>query len=222
MLNSIRFICCSILILTACAPALSSPAVPDDDASPEASPALSATLPAGEPTLTPPQETATDLARAAMSASSSTSTLESSSAETLPLTTIAQQAPLGDLPAEPLYTVVSQPEEWRELQAVLPAPAVEAGLQASQSADRLLVVAFAGMRPSSGYQITIEAVRWQNDHLAITISQTTPGADDIVEPATTLPYHLVTLPTEISAGTDLSYVFYGEEGTILAQKNVEK
>jgi hypothetical protein len=142
-------------------------------------------------------------------------------AATIPFTTIAQEAPLGDEPAEPLYTLVVRADGWDELRGRLPGRAFEAGSQAGLSDHDLIVVAFAGMQDNSGHSVTIEGITREGDRLNISLAHTGPGPGEIVETASTLPYHLVSLDSkELGGSRPLGLTFLDRQGGILGQGNV--
>ena len=148
--------------------------------------------------------------------------LKNPSPLTIPLTSIAHEAPLGDHPSEPLFTVVAFPEEWNKLRGRVPDQAIEAGIRYGKLNDKLILVAFAGIKPSSGHSITLNSVVQEGDQLFVHIFHTKPGLNKIVEPATTLPYHLVTLPKEKLYPTHiLTFVFCDEKGHVLNQCDIE-
>jgi hypothetical protein len=133
----------------------------------------------------------------------------------IPFSTIAQDAPLGDEPADPAYTVVAAPEGWSDLQNQLPSEAMEAGRDADPS--QLILIAFTGAKASSGYSSTIETIRRQADQLIVTVSEQAPGENDIVEPAMTLPFHVVAVPNdEVPEGVTAVH-FQSESGQPLSQ-----
>lgn len=139
----------------------------------------------------------------------------------LPQVTIAHESPLGDHPAEPYYTVVAHPDEWSELQGQLPTTAIEAGVQAGPAQDSLIVVAFSGTKDTSGYSLTIESVALDQDRILVTVSQQDPEPGAIVEPATTLPYHLVAVPREtVVPEHGLTVEFRDQDGIVLEQKDL--
>lgn len=143
------------------------------------------------------------------------------STATMPFTTIAQEAPLGDHPAAPLYAVVSHPGEWDQLRGRLPDEAVEAGIRSTQLNGDLIVVAFAGVKYASGHSITVNNIVQEGDQLVIVVSETAPRPDDIVEPATTLPYHLVAFPGEsLDLDRVRTFVFRDEQGAVLSQEDL--
>jgi hypothetical protein len=149
-----------------------------------------------------------------------TTTAASSSAATLSLHTISRDAPLGSEPDEPLYTVVASPDGWDKLRGRLPDRALEAGAQSGPSRGKLTVVAFAGVRPSSGYRVTVERIVQERAQLIVTVALETPAPEGIVEPATTLPYHLVALSTDQLPRRPLSFIFRDLQGTDLASGQI--
>jgi hypothetical protein len=135
--------------------------------------------------------------------------------------TIAHEAPLGDHPTDPLYTVVVHPDEWSELQGQLPEAAIRAGLQAGPEQDNLIVVAFAGVKGTSGYSLTVESVVRDQDLAIVTVSQQSPEPGNVVEPAMTLPYHLVAAPREALVSVQgVTVEFRDPEGIILERKEL--
>jgi hypothetical protein len=139
----------------------------------------------------------------------------------LPVWTIAQEAPLGDHPTEPFYTVVARPDEWSELQGRLPPVAIQAGVQAGPEDGSVIVVGFGGAKGSSGHSLTVESVVQDGDRVIVTISQQAPDPDAIREPAMTLPYHLVAIPTEaLDLPRGLTFEFRDQAGLVLSHKEV--
>ncbi len=160
------------------------------------------------------------LSIAAMMVTACTPTVqpEAAPSNSIPFATVAQGTPLGDQPDQPLYTVVTQPDRWQELTGRMPAEAGQAGVDAVQS-NQILVLAFAGARSSSGYQISVERIVREGDRLVITVSETEPDPDQIVEPATTLPYHLVALsPNDVNTATVSTIIFQNTDEAILNQQ----
>ncbi len=144
--------------------------------------------------------------------------LSAQSTTTIPFITIAQQATLRGGPTGPFYTVVKAAQGDR-LPGQLPARIAEAGLQAGQV--NLIIVAVAGVKSSSGYSITIEKISQADQQLIIEVSQTEPEADDIVEPAATMPYHLAAVNAEALDPADVScFTFQNVKGDILEQGEI--
>ena len=144
--------------------------------------------------------------------------IEEPSTLDISITDIAHEAPLGDHPSEPLYTVVTFPKEWNKLRGRIPDRAIEAGIRTGELNDNLILIAFAGVKPSSGYSITFKRVVQEGDYLFIHIFHTKPSLNKIVEPASTLPYHLVRLPKEkLYPARILTFEFYDEKENTLSQ-----
>jgi hypothetical protein len=136
----------------------------------------------------------------------------------IPYRTIAQDAPLGSHPADPLYTIVTSLQGWEALKDRLPPPALQAGQHAFQGGDELLVVAFAGAMGSSGYKITIEGISQESGGVIVQLRMEKPDPETIVEPAMTLPYHLISLNwQDIVKRQPLSFTFLDQDGVILNQ-----
>jgi hypothetical protein len=186
------------LTLTACGPA------PSPEASPTAPPlALPTVLPTATATVGPVSHPTSTV----FVPQTTTEQPGQSSTATISFIIIAQEAPLGDYPAEPFYTVIGRSGKWDELREVLPDRAIEAGIQASSSKDDLIV--------------TVESIVQAGDQLVIVVSQTVPGSDDIVEPATTLPYHLVAVPMKsLDLARVRTFIFHDVQGTILNQGDI--
>lgn len=110
-------------------------------------------------------------------------------AAAVPFTTIAHGALLGAVPASPLYTVL-EPAEWDQLRSLLPASLFQAGVPAAGS-ETLIVVAVAGVKNSSGYELTIRRITRSGSLLTVVVEETGPEPEQIVEPAATVPYHIV-------------------------------
>ena len=138
------------------------------------------------------------------------------------LTSIAHEAPLGGHPREPLYAVATSSKEWNKLRGRIPDQAIEAGIRTGELNDNLILIAFGGAKPSSGYSITFKRVVQEGDYLFIHIFHTKPSLNKIVEPASTLPYHLVTLPKEkLYPARILTFVFFDEKDNVLNQGDIK-
>jgi hypothetical protein len=131
---------------------------------------------------------------------------------TLPVTLLLQAAPLGDTPAQPVYTIVTDPKEWDNLNGQIP----EAALQAGRKADVPIIVAFAGVKGSSGYQVDVPRAQLEADRLIITVEVAAPGADDITEPATTLPFAIATIPSDTLSAAR-AYTIIDDRGVELSR-----
>lgn len=140
---------------------------------------------------------------------------------TIPFWTIAHEAPLGDHPTEPHYAVVSQPGEWSELDGHLPPAAIEAGRKAGPAQDHLIVAAFAGVKGTSGYSLTLDSLVVDENRVIVTVSQQAPEPAAVREPAMTLPYHLVAVPMDaLGPARSLAFEFRDQTGLVLSHKEV--
>jgi hypothetical protein len=141
----------------------------------------------------------------------------------LPFTTIAQQAPLGDEPSDPLYTLVVRADGWDGLREQLPECAIDAGSRAGLSENDLIIVAFSGIQDHSGYSVTIERIVFSDDALVISVVHTTPAPGKIVEPASTLPYHLAAVPgKELGGSGPLTFTFRDSQGGTLGEGTISR
>jgi hypothetical protein len=148
-------------------------------------------------------------------------TTSPSSTGTVPFATVKQAQPLGTEPGAPYYAAVAQPGEWNQLRSHLPAAAIEAGQHAAQTAPALYLVAAAGRKGSSGYRITIESITQEGKLLNVMVTQTAPQPEAIVEPAATLPYHLVVVdPQQLPAAASYDIVFRTEQGDELQRQTI--
>lgn len=133
----------------------------------------------------------------------------------LSFTSIAQDAPLGDEPAEAAYVAIDDAEGWERAAERLPADAVEAGRSAMD--NRVVFVAFAGAKGSSGYQIAIQSMVVQDDELLVTVAEESPGEEEVVEPAMTVPFHVVAVAAEAIPDGTTTVRFQDEGGRTLAE-----
>jgi len=135
--------------------------------------------------------------------------------KSIPFKTITQEAPLGDKPAQPYYGVIEQLSDLDNLVDKLPPQALEAARQAYQPGG-LILVTFAGVKGSNGYQITIQSIWEEENQIIIQVVQTKPGASQVVEPAKTLPFYLVGLTrTDLPQNSSYDFVFKDDLGQIL-------
>jgi hypothetical protein len=135
--------------------------------------------------------------------------------KSIPFNTITQEAPLGDQPAQPYYGVIEQLSDLDNLVDKLPPQALEAARQAYQPGG-LIFVAFAGVKGSNGYQITIQSIWEEENQIIIQVVLTKPGALQVVEPAKTLPFYLASLTsTDLPQNPPFEFVFKDDLGQIL-------
>lgn len=144
---------------------------------------------------------------------------EAASAIAIPVTPLIQGAPLGDAPAQPIYALVAKDSDWDRLAGRIPEAALKSGRQAD-AATQVVVVAFGGVKGSSGYQVAVRRAILQADALTITVAMSGPSADAIVEPANTLPFALATLPRAALAAAR-SYTIVDERGNALARDRIQ-
>jgi hypothetical protein len=141
---------------------------------------------------------------------------------TISFTTVYKGAPLGDRPAEPLYTVVNDISQWNKIRERLPARVVDAVKRGFQFNGNLLVIAFAGAKSSSGYSIKLNSIVQKDHFLLVEISQTSPAPNEIVEPAFTLPAHITAISKKSLIPTKfLTFVFHDAHGNVHKQVAVE-
>jgi hypothetical protein len=139
---------------------------------------------------------------------------------------IEQAAPLGDHPKDPLYSVITDSAQWDTLAASVPTQALEAGKKAQASAlparQELYLLAFAGVRGTSKYKLSIITIKLEGERCTVVVVETQPAPGEVVEPATTLPYVLAAIPYEaLPRGDRLTFVFANPQGTVLSQQEVQ-
>ena len=135
--------------------------------------------------------------------------------KSIPFKTIKQEAPLGDQPTQPYYGVVEQLSDLDNLASKLPPQALEAARQAYQPGG-LILVTFAGVKGSNGYQIAIQSIWEEENQIIIQVVQIKPGVSQVVEPAKTLPFYLAGLTrTDLPQNSPLEFVFKDDLGQIL-------
>lgn len=144
---------------------------------------------------------------------------ETASVIAIPVTPLIQAAPLGDAPAQPIYALVAEDSDWDRLAGRIPEAALKSGRQAD-AATQVVVVAFGGVKGSSGYQVAVRQAILQADALTITVAMSGPSADAIVEPASTLPFALAALPRDALAAAR-SYMIVDERGNTLARDRIQ-
>jgi len=138
--------------------------------------------------------------------------------DSLPFQVIDEAAPLRDQPEQPLFTVVGAPDEWDALAGSLPQEAIAAGMQVSTDTENLILVVFAGQKPSSGHSIAVEGIYPQEDVYLVQVEEILPDPGQITEPAVTLPYQIVAISkTEFPAVADITFVFQDTQNKELAR-----
>lgn len=117
--------------------------------------------------------------------------------------------------------MVTRPSEWGELDGHLPPSAIESGRKAGPAQDHLIVAAFAGVKGTSGYSLTLDSLVVDENRVIITVSQQAPEPGAVREPAMTLPYHLVAVPLEaLGPARSLAFEFRDQAGLFLSHKEV--
>ena len=145
----------------------------------------------------------------------------SPTAASIPMQTISKGAPLGDDPAEPFYAVITTAKEWNDLEGRVPESVQEAGRTYEPKETEILLLAIAGVKGTSGYAITIQDVRIEGGQVIVQLSETAPGPDEIVEPASTLPFHLVAITLEaLPKEGFMIFSFQDDQGGILGQQEI--
>lgn len=133
----------------------------------------------------------------------------------IPFETIAQGAVLGDTPQESAYLVIESPTKWDQVQELLPDQVVTQ-VKMESGIDDIVLLAYAGVKKSSGYAIEIKSVTVQGCEIKVIISETPPAEDAIVEPATTLPFHAISiLKGNLGTGDTYTLYFNNEKGGVL-------
>lgn len=131
---------------------------------------------------------------------------------------VQQAAPLGDHPKEAYYSVITSASDLEALITRLPGSAIEE-IKAAQASDHALyLLAFAGVRGSSGYGLNITSIDQQGNQFTVVVAETKPAPESIVEPAMTLPYVIAAVPaSELPQGERLFFIFTNPQGTTLGQ-----
>jgi hypothetical protein len=140
----------------------------------------------------------------------------------IPLEVQSQGAVLGEGAPEAKYLVVRSPDQIDSLKDELPSIVLEqlravSGLGEGKAA----ILAYAGVKSSSGYSIEVTSVRMENGVITIHVDQSAPGSDEIVEPATTQPYYLGVITIEdLELDQSMEVRFVDSEGRTIAQDTI--
>ncbi len=101
---------------------------------------------------------------------------------------------MGDSPQEPFYLLFDDFKNLENKSVHLP-EIVHRKIRGQSAVDRrFYALAYAGSKPTSGYSISIERIYTEGGTLFISMQETSPPPDQIVEDAHTLPFHLVSFP----------------------------
>lgn len=142
--------------------------------------------------------------------------------EEIPLEVLSQGAVLGESAPEAKYLVVQSGGEIDSLKGELPQVVLEQlrgvpGLGEGKAA----ILAYAGVKSSSGYSIEVSSVRVENGVITVQVDQSAPGSDDIVEPATTQPYYLAVVSfQDLNLDQSTEVRFVDSEGRTIAQDTI--
>jgi len=116
--------------------------------------------------------------------------------DTVPFRVIAQASPLGDQPKEASFTVVVKAQEWEKLRDVIPQQAYLPEQATGHPDGEVVLVLFIGVRPTSGYAVTIDEIRLAGQTCTVHFQEVKPAEGTITEPARTLPFLLAAVPID--------------------------
>ncbi|MCX7643338.1 MAG: alkaline phosphatase family protein, partial [Armatimonadetes bacterium] len=96
---------------------------------------------------------------------------------------------------EPRRIVITDAEEWKELweqvhKDKIPAPKAPA----VDFSKNMVLAAFMGQKPSSGYAIQIAEVAWNDGEVLVKVREGTPAKGAILLQVLTQPFHIVVVP----------------------------
>jgi hypothetical protein len=128
---------------------------------------------------------------------------------------------LGSRPARAVYAVVTSTDMWDSLRGRVPERAIQAGAQSGQLERYVFILAFAGMRGTSGCSLTIQSITQRGDFVEVRVKEDKPDPSQIVEPATTLPYQLVRVErASLGSRASLTFTFWDAQGNVLHREVV--
>ena len=130
---------------------------------------------------------------------------------------VVKSAPHGDAPGEPLFSAITSIEDWEKVEDQIPEEVFSLGMDAyRQNPGQLYLVAYAGIQPSSGYSIEITEVTREKDQITVIVSSKSPDPEEIVQPSTTGPYHIVSLKSKDNdRWSGYTVTFKDENGHVL-------
>jgi PrcB C-terminal len=114
----------------------------------------------------------------------------------LPYTSIAQGAASGGEGTTPALQLVCTEAQRATLAARLSAIARPA-LAAVDLSTSIVIAAFQGLQPTSGYRIDICAVEVSTHGLDVIVKRSSPSPGEPVRPGFTSPYHLVQVSRDV-------------------------
>lgn len=145
-----------------------------------------------------------------------------SQGESVEFTTIRQDTPLGDGPEDPAYLALTGSNQLDAAQGQIPKAALEQAQDRVAGENELILVVYAGRKSSSGYSIQIDQVAWQGDRMTVVVSEEAPDEEDVVEPALTMPYHLVKVDgKEMDFSGTWQVRFENQQGEILKETTIK-
>jgi hypothetical protein len=135
--------------------------------------------------------------------------------------TILIDAPLGDDPVDSAYLVITEPSQLEQLQGVIPDSALTAGKSFAGWDSNLILIVFSGVKGSSGYGIQIDSITAADNRWTVFVTETRPSAEQIVEPARTMPFALIQVSKGYLLGGDQLVVeFIDQERKVLSTSEI--
>jgi PrcB C-terminal len=129
---------------------------------------------------------------------------------------------LGDKPKEPVFAAISTSKEWDALDQSLPSTLILNGKEAMKSYPALYLLAYTGVKGSSGYKLEITNIELDKGQYIVKVTESAPTQGTVVEPAMTLPYVLVAIPLdELPHNQKITFVFTNPQGAVLNQQEVQ-
>ena len=120
---------------------------------------------------------------------------------------------------EPRRIVVRGDEEWKQVWRLHSGSA--AGLPPVNFANRIVVAAFAGERPTAGHRIDIQAESDDGQGIRLRVHERTPARDSLVAQILTFPFHMVSLP-RTAGGVSWAGARSGDEPTMMLASDTVK
>lgn len=104
--------------------------------------------------------------------------------------TLKKGALLGDQPKQAVFEIVTDASQWQSFKDRLPVELVETGSKETK-AGNFIVIAYSGAKGTSGYGVEVSRVTYEDMTVLVDVVESRPGSNVIVEPAMTLPYHII-------------------------------
>jgi len=145
-----------------------------------------------------------------------------SSAADVPFRVVDQAAPLGDHPKEPVYAVITRPEDWEAIKERIPNQVFDQGKMKADYEKEVYLLVYAGVKGSSGYAINVAKLSVEKEQYIVIIAEESPAPNAVVEPAMTLPYILLAVSRDARAsGQRLTFTFKDRAGKTLSQQDIQ-